>query len=183
MSLRTKFFAGIIAISAFAVASYAQEAKPEVKADGAKVERKHGPGMFGGRMGQFGRGGLFGIELTDAQKEQIRKIHWANVPDKAAIEELRTLMKAKWEGTLTDAQKARIDALKAEAMTKAKTTHEQILAVLTPEQKAQLEQRKQEMKQHMTEMHQKMMEFHQKMKDFHQKAAEKPATTNPTKDK
>ena len=42
MSLRTKFFAGIIAISAFAVASYAQDAKPEVKADGAKVERKHG---------------------------------------------------------------------------------------------------------------------------------------------
>jgi len=184
MSFRTKFFAGIFAISALAVASYAQDAKPATKADGAKVERKHDRGMFGGRMGRFGRGGLFGIELTDAQKEQIRKIHWANVPDKAQIEELHTLMKAKFEGTLTADQQARIDALKAEAKTKFESTHQQILAVLTPEQKAQLEQRKQEMKQKMTEMRQKMTEFRQKMKERHQqKDATKTTTTNPTKDK
>ena len=184
MSLGTKFFAGIFAVSAFAVASYAQDAKPDTKADGTKVERKHDRGMFGGKFGRIGRGGLFGIELSDAQKEQIRKIHWANVPDKAQIEELRTLMKAKWEGTITADQQARIDALRAEKKAKAKSTHEQILAVLTPEQKAQLEQRKQELKQKGAEMRQKMTEFRQKMKERRQqKDATKTTTTNPTKDK
>ena len=176
MSLKTKFFAGIFAVSAFAVAGYAQDTKVDGKTGDAKIERKRdraGRGMFGGGFGRMGRA-LFGVELTEAQKEQIRKIHWANVPDKAQIEELRTLMKAKWEGTITADQQARIDALKAEAKAKAKSTHEQLLAALTPEQKLQLEQRKQEMKGKMQEMRQKMKEH----RELHQK---KTTTTEPTK--
>jgi hypothetical protein len=50
MSLKTKFFAGVFAVSAFAVAGYAQDNKVETKTGDAKIERKHdraGRGMFG----------------------------------------------------------------------------------------------------------------------------------------
>src|SRR4030095_3387670 len=149
MSLRTKFFAGVFAVSAFAVAGYAQDNKAETKTGDAKTERQRdhvGRGMFGGGgFGRLGRGGLFGIELTDAQKAEIHKILEANKPDRAALEGGRALGKAKADGCITADQQARLDALKAEAKEKAKSVHAQLEAVLTPEQKAQLEQRKQEM--------------------------------------
>jgi len=177
MSLRTKFFAGVFAVSAFAVAGYAQDNKAETKTGDAKIERKRdhaGRGMFGGGFGRLGRGGFFGIELTDAQKAEIHKILEANKPDRAALQEVRTLMKAKFEGTITADQQSRIDALRAELKEKAKSVHAQLEAVLTPEQKAQLEQRKQEMKG-------KMQEFHQKMQERHQLHQKKTTTTEPTK--
>ena len=177
MSLKTKFFAGIFAVSAFAVAGYAQDNKAETKTGDAKIERKRdhaGRGMFGGGFGRLGRGGFFGIELTDAQKAEIHKILEANKPDRAALQEVRTLMKAKFEGTITADQQSRIDALRAELKEKAKSVHAQLEAVLTPEQKAQLEQRKQEMKG-------KMQEFHQKMQERHQLHQKKTTTTEPTK--
>ena len=177
MSLRTKFFAGVFAVSAFAVAGYAQDNKAETKTGDAKIERKRdhaGRGMFGGGFGRLGRGGFFGIELTDAQKAEIHKILEANKPDRAALQEVRTLMKAKFEGTITADQQSRIDALRAELKEKAKSVHAQLEAVLTPEQKAQIEQRKQEMKG-------KMQEFHQKMQERHQLHQKKTTTTEPTK--
>ena len=177
MSLRTKFFAGVFAVSAFAVAGYAQDNKAETKTGDAKIERKRdhaGRGMFGGGFGRLGRGGFFGIELTDAQKAEIHKILEANKPDRAALQEVRTLMKAKFEGTITADQQSRIDALRAELKEKAKSVHAQLEAVLTPEQKAQLEQRKQEMKG-------KMQEFNQKMQERHQLHQKKTTTTEPTK--
>jgi Spy/CpxP family protein refolding chaperone len=184
MSLRTKVFAAIFAVFAFAVAGYAQDAK----VDTSKKTRPDGwigDGIRKGMREDFDkirRGGLFGIELTDAQLEQIRAIRQSAKPDKATIDELRTLAKAKWEGTLTADQQARLDALKGEAKAKAKSIHDQIQAVLTPEQKAQIEQRKQEMRQKRTEMRQKMNEFRQKMREHRkQKDATKTTTTEPTK--
>src|SRR5439155_4002597 len=103
-----------------------------------------GGGKFGGPMGRFGgpagRAGGFGpgITLTDDQKAQIRKIHEANKPDAAAFEELRTIMEARRSGTLTDAQKSRVKELREQQAAKAKAVHEQIEAILTPEQKAQI---------------------------------------------
>src|SRR5687768_9473177 len=176
MSLKTKFFAGIFAVSAFAVAGYAQDTKVEGKTGEAKIERKRdraGRGMFGGGFGRLGRG-LFGVELTDAQKAEVRRILEANKPNRAALQEVRTLARAKWEGTLTADQQARLDTLRAETKAKAKSVHEQLLAVLTPEQKTQLEQRKQEMRTKMQEMRQKMKEHRQ----LHQK---KTTTTDTTK--
>jgi len=177
MSLKTKFFAGIFAVSAFAVAGYAQDNKVETKTGDAKIERKHdraGRGMFGPGLGRIGRGGFFGIDLTDAQKAEIRKILEANKPDRAALQEVRTLAKARFAGTLTADQQARLDALKAEAKEKAKSLHAQLQAVLTPEQKAQLEQRKQEMKSKMKEIRQNIREH----RELHQK---KTTTTEPSK--
>ncbi|HJS51739.1 MAG TPA: Spy/CpxP family protein refolding chaperone [Pyrinomonadaceae bacterium] len=176
MSLKTKFFAGIFAISTFAVAGYAQDTKADAKTGDSKIERKRdraGRGMFGGGFGRLGRG-LFGVELTDAQKAEVRRILEANKPNRAALQEVRTLARAKWEGTLTADQQARLDTLRAETKAKAKSVHEQLLAVLTPEQKTQLEQRKQEMRTKMQEMRQKMKEHRQ----LHQK---KTTTTDTTK--
>ncbi len=171
MSLRSKLFAVVFAVSAFAVAGFAQEVKETPKEGDAKLERgaarrdgldkgMHGGGFgrHGGRMGRFG---MHSIDLTDAQKDQIRQILEANKPDPAVLQEARTILRAKWAGTATAEQEARLQVLKTQAREKAQSVHQQIKAVFTPEQKAQIEQRKQEMKQKMQELRQRRQEMRQ----------------------
>jgi Spy/CpxP family protein refolding chaperone len=78
----------------------------------------------------------------------------ANRPDQATMEEMRTLGKAKHDGTLTTEQEARLSTLWAQSKEKRQGIHQQILAVLTPDQLAKLEQKKQERKQR-REQHQR----------------------------
>lgn len=164
MSLRTKLFSAItalFAVAAFATFASAQEtpAAPE-RPNAPKVERpeREGPG----RHGEFGRGmrgdkhrggmqGLMDIELTDAQKQQLRQIHEANRPDETTRQEMKTLMDAKRAGTLTAEQKERFKTLRVEGREKGEKVHQQVLAILTPEQRQQLETRKQEMRKKMEE--------------------------------
>ena len=88
------------------------------------------------------------LNLTDAQKEQIHTILEANKPDKSQFESLRPLMEAKRNGTITAEQTDQLDAFKAADASKTpKESKQQILAVLTAEQHAQLEKQKQEWKQ------------------------------------
>ena len=54
-------------------------------------------------------------------------------------------MGAKFEGTATPQQEERLIVLATQQMAKANAVKAQILAVLTPEQKAQIQQKKQEM--------------------------------------
>lgn len=111
-----------------------------------------GRGMGGERMGRRGPGfELRGINLTDTQKEQIRQIHEANKPSQALLDEMRTLQEARRNGTLTADQTTRLKSLRDEAQAKGSSVQGQILAVLTPEQRAQLEQRRQQMRQRMEE--------------------------------
>ena len=88
-----------------------------------------------------------GINLTDAQKEQIKAIRLANKPDRSNFEAMRTIMSAKRDGTITADQEAQLKTFKEQARAKGQLVHQQIDAVLTAEQKAQIETRKQEMKQ------------------------------------
>jgi len=159
MSLKNRLFAGIFVVSAFAVAGSAQETKEVPKEGAVKAERKargvegremRGKGRHGDRMGH----GIRGIDLTDAQREQIKKIREGNKPDAAVFEEMKTIMTARRAGTATTEQEARLQTLKAQRKEKAQAVRAQIQAVLTPEQKAQIEQRKQEMKQRMQERRQ-----------------------------
>ncbi len=181
MSLRNKLVAGAFAVSAFAVAGFAQEAKEVTKDGEAKVERKarkfEGRGMRGGKFGRhgarMGHRGFFGIELSDAQKEQLRQIREANKPDPAVFTEVRTILQAKRAGTATAEQEARLQTLKAQGKEKAKSVRSQIEAVFTPEQKAQIEQKKQEMKTKMVEMRERFKERHNEF--FKDKATTKPA--------
>ena len=162
MSLKTKLFSAItasFAVAAFATFASAQETPAATeKADAQKLEKmeRKGPrghGEFGREMrGDKHRGGmpgLRGIELTDAQKDQLRAIHEANRPDENTRQEMMTLMKAKRDGTLTAEQQEKFKAFRDQAREKGEKIHQQVLAILTPEQRQQIETRKQEMRKRM----------------------------------
>ena len=159
MSFRNKFFSiltvagGIVVFSAFAMA----QDTTTTTASPNKAERpdkgrgfgqgKGGHGGFEGRRGPGGdvMGVLRGLNLTDAQKTQIHQILESNKPDQSSMETARTLAKARRDGTITAEQQNQLKALRQEQQAKAKSVHEQILGVLTADQKAQIEQRKQQM--------------------------------------
>ena len=140
MALRSKFlsvFGLLVALTVFSLAAMAQDtttpAAPGTPPAGAKGQHRG----FGGPEGRRGPGGPEGmmmgelrdINLTDAQKQQIHTIMENNKPDQAQAEQMRTLMDAK-------------------RMAKRKQVHDQIMAVLTPDQIQQIEQHKKEMKEH-----------------------------------
>lgn len=181
MTLKFRFIstltvAGVIA--AFSTLASAQDKKAEAPATSPeKVEKpfkghhrgmgKFGRGGFGGRhFGRHGmRGFMSGVELTDAQKERIRSIREANKPDQATMDEMRSLIEAKRSGTLTADQETRFKALREQRQAKAKAAHEEMLNLLTPEQKAQMEKNKAEMKQRMEQFRQKRQEFRKQKTD------------------
>ena len=188
MALRSKFFTLftlVFAVTAFSVFTSAQETTPAPKEGDKKVEKperrgfgRHGGfgrmgGKFGGRMGRMGgmhggmgmrggpmgrMGGLLGITLTDAQKEQIKAIHEANKPSQETMDQMKAFMEARRAGTLTDAQKEQMKQFREARRTKMESVHAQVLAILTPEQKAQIETRKAEMRQRMEERRLRMQE-------------------------
>jgi Spy/CpxP family protein refolding chaperone len=164
MSLKRKFFSlitlavGVVGLSTFVSAQETTKTAPK---DGTQTQERqlhkgfgdHGGG-FRGEHGGGPMGMLRGITLTDAQKEQIHTILESNRPDKAAMEELHTLMQAKRDGTITAEQQDRLKTLRDQAREKGQSVHQQIVAILTPEQLAQVEKNKQEMKQRFEERRQ-----------------------------
>lgn len=166
MSLKTKFFS-IITLAAgvvvFSTASFAQDDKTTTPTAPQKVDKPFkGQGELGprksGREGFRGHGEmgmLRGINLTDAQKAQIKSIREANKPDQANFDQLKAIREAHKNGTpITDEQKKQLKAFREQSEANSKSVHDQILGVLTAEQKAQLETRRQEMKQRMQERRQ-----------------------------
>jgi Spy/CpxP family protein refolding chaperone len=163
MSLKNKFFSLLtvaISVVAFSVAAIAQDTTaPATTKDGVQKRQKGdrkgrmhdgmGKGMRGGKMGRHGGGmrALRGLNLTDTQKAQIKVIRENNKPDAAVMTELRVIREARKNGTvITPEQRDRMKTLRGQAKLKSKSVREQVLAVLTTEQKAQIEQQKQEMK-------------------------------------
>jgi len=160
MSLKNRFFSALtLAFAVFAFSTFvsAQETtktdtdttqKQEKrewrkgKRDGMGKGFRRGGGMRGGLMR-----GFRDLNLTDAQKQQIKTIMETNRPDQATMEEMKTLRQAKRDGTLTADQQERMKTLKQQAKDKGQAVHQQVLAVLTPEQLQQLETKKAEMKQ------------------------------------
>ncbi|CAN5617980.1 hypothetical protein BH10ACI3_BH10ACI3_03530 [soil metagenome] len=174
MTFKNKFFSflvlaiSIAALTTFALGQDNKTAAPATKADktfrgeGRGMGRGEGRGNFGGqRMGKRGGPGMQhkrgmammfrGLDLTDAQKTQIQGILSANKPNQANREEMRTLMMAKRNGLATAAQTERLTAIKAQQQQKMTGLHEQVLGILTPEQKAKMEARKQQMQDRMKE--------------------------------
>src|SRR5687768_4820636 len=145
MSLKTRFFSILtvaISIAAFSTFTFAQDDKVVKPQDGVqKRERGDRKGRMEGRGKGMRHGGfgLRGIELTDAQKEQIRAIRESNKPDASTMEEMRGIREARKAGTeLTAAQKDRMKAFREQFGARRKAMHEQILGVLTAEQRTQL---------------------------------------------
>jgi Spy/CpxP family protein refolding chaperone len=156
MSLKRKFVSslGVAAVAAaFSVVSFAQDTTTTAPTAPTKMDRK---GKRGGDFAGRGmdrrhgkRGGLMrgfhDLNLTDAQKAQIKSIHQANKPDQTLRTELRTIHEARKSGqALTADQQNRLKAIREQRATNMRSVHEQILNVLTAEQKATLETRKTE---------------------------------------
>lgn len=148
----------------FAGAAIAQDSSAPAATDKAprqeRGERKFGKGEFGGRHGKHGfgkrgfgmRGGMFhDLNLTDAQKEQMKVIREANKPNQADFDAIRPLMEAKRNGTITADQEAQLKAFRENRQAKMQLVHQQLMNILTAEQKATLEQRKADRKQRFEE--------------------------------
>jgi Spy/CpxP family protein refolding chaperone len=159
MSLKNKFIPAIalaVAVGAFSTYSSAQTTTAPAQQDGIQKHEKRekrgfgrrgefDKGARGDRGGKFGMHGLRGVNLTDAQKEQLRTIMEANrSANQASFEEFRSLREARRNGTLTAEQQNRLQTLREQMKQNAEQTRTQVLAILTPEQRTQLEQQKQE---------------------------------------
>jgi Spy/CpxP family protein refolding chaperone len=148
----------ILALGVFAGAALAQDTTPATPNQDntqkqGKFERRGEAGRRGGegfRGGHRGPEGMLrefhDLNLTDAQKAQIKTILDANKPDQATIDQMKSLREARKNGTeLTADQKAQLKTAREAQRTKMESIHQQILAVLTPEQKQQLDAKHLEM--------------------------------------
>lgn len=162
MSFKSRFFSLItlsVATAAFATFASAQETTTTTPDNIQKQEKrerkafgKYGKGMHGGKRGGMMMRGLRGIDLTDAQKEQLRVIHENNKPNETVMQEMQAIRQAKRDGgTITPEQKERLKVLRMQAREKGEAVHQQVLAILTPEQRQQMETRKEEMRKKMEE--------------------------------
>jgi periplasmic protein CpxP/Spy len=122
---------------------------------GHRGGKRGGGGEFGGRGGRFG-GGFRGIELTDAQKASMKQLRQAfGERTKSLREQLHAkrqeLRQAESGATFNEALAAQklseTAGLQARLMAEGFKLRQDALALLTPEQKAQLEQRRQQREQ------------------------------------
>lgn len=153
MSLKNKFFSALtfaFALFAFSTFASAQET-PKTDTDAQKQEKREWrkgkrDGMGKGFRRGGGMRGFRDLNLTDDQKAKIRTIMESNRPDQALREEMQTIRQAKRDGTMTAEQQERLKTLRGQFKTKHEAVQQQILAVLTPEQRQQFEAKKAEMK-------------------------------------
>lgn len=108
-----------------------------------------------GRRGGFGMMGFRNLDLTDAQKAQLKQIHENHrqsiAPLTQEIRAKRQEIRQASEGGAVDealvAQKLKeIAPLEAKLMSERARIHQESLSVLTPDQKAKLEQMREQFK-------------------------------------
>lgn len=151
MTIKHKIFSTITLVFAFitmTVLVSAQDAKNDDAVNApTKRERKmnkmRGEGRHGRHGGKMMRG-LHGLDLTETQKTQIKGIMESNkIANEPLRQELRTFFEKKRSGeNLTDAEQNRIREIKTQMKQSMEQTHNTILALLTPEQRQQIEQQK-----------------------------------------
>jgi len=128
------------ACSATALAQQTQPANPGASAQ--QPGRVSSDRRGGRRRARFGRQrALAQINLTDAQKQQVRTIIQTQAQNtKPQREELRQLMQQWRTGTLTPEGQARAKQLRQQLRESRKGVHTQMQNVLTAEQKAKLQE-------------------------------------------
>ena len=166
--IQTLAAAGLSALALAAPVALAQTAGGEQSGQTPRAERRgegerggrhkgHGRrgGEFGGRGRHFG-GGFRGIELTDAQKASLKQLRESfGERTKSLREQLRAKreeIRQAESGTTFNEQLAaqrlaEASALQARLMAEEFKLRQDSLALLTPEQKEQLEQRRQQREQ------------------------------------
>lgn len=150
-------FAFGLALGVISVSAQERPAQ-QPSGDAASMDKMDGRHKMRGGDGRMIMRELRGIKLTDAQKEQIRIIQETYKPTQPEMDEMRTLMKAKHDGTLTEDQKTRIESLHAAQQQRMENIRTQVMGILTPEQKAQIETRKAEREKKMAERREQMRE-------------------------
>ena len=151
---KTGLALGLFATTA-AVGVAQQTPTPQDEGDAARQHKRMGHGRRGGRHDKMGRhegGGLRGLRalnLSDAQREQIRAARESHARrTETQREELRQLFVARRQGgELTPEQRTRAEALRAELQASGQSFHNELLNLLTPEQRTQFEQQMNERKQ------------------------------------
>lgn len=162
MSLRNKLVGAgmtLCVVLALVVTAFAQQPQ------GPPPDRGTRPEGMGRRSGMAGRermrgpgahdlrGVLRELNLTDAQKEQVRATIQRNMEGtKAQREELRQLAEKRRQGALTTEEEARAKTLRDQLFNSMKGRHADLLAILTPEQKARLEEIEKTRKERRKEM-------------------------------
>ena len=115
--------------------------------------RRGGKGMHGG--GKMMLRGLGQLNLSDAQREQIRGISESfKTSTQIQREELRSLGMKKRDGIITTDEQARFKEIRTQLKASGEQMRNSVLAVLTVEQRTQLEQMKEEMKRRKMERRQ-----------------------------
>jgi periplasmic protein CpxP/Spy len=154
--IRTIAFAGLSALAIAAPVAIAQTSGNDNGQARGAHERHGKGGEWGGRRGGHFGGGMFrGIELTDAQKASLKQLRESfGERTKSLREQLRAkhmeLRQAESNGTFSESLAAQklteLAPIQAKLMAEEFKLRQDSLAVLTPEQKATLEQRRAEFK-------------------------------------
>jgi protein CpxP len=155
--IKTLTIASLSAVALAAPIAFAQSTTTTQDTSQATGERHggHGQGWGGRRGGRMGGMMFGGINLTDDQKAKMKEIGQSfRESTKSLREQLRAkrqeLRQANEGGTFNEAlatQKLQESAgLQAKLMGEQFRMRQQMLAVLTPEQKTQLEQKRAEFK-------------------------------------
>lgn len=155
-----KFLKGTCAslglLGVLAAGAAAQQPQPAPQDEAGRGGNREG-------MRRGGRGGheFRGLNLTDAQREQIRTLREGlRQRTQAQRDELRQLFQARRQGgQLTPEQAGRAGQLQEELRQAHDAHRQQMLAVLTPEQRTRLEQRKQMRRRRLEERRQRRDEF------------------------
>ena len=131
----------------FAGVALAQQPETAPQENRSQQER---PMRKGERHGMGKRGGVFRLlrqlNLTDAQQQQVRAIHERfEASTKSQREELRSLYESS-QATPSAGTDSRAQALRAEIGQAMKGMHQEVLNILTEEQRSQLEQMMKERK-------------------------------------
>ena len=169
MSFKRKFISAItLALATVAFTTFVSAQDTNKQDDSMQKQEKSE--RRGGRRG-FGRKGMRGgkrdggdkmlmrslgqLNLSDAQKEQVRGISETfKTSTQTQREELRSLGMKKRDGIISADEQARFKEIRTQLKTSGEQMHNSVLAVLTVEQRAQLEQMKEEMKQRKMERRQ-----------------------------
>ncbi len=159
----------VVAFSTFVSAQDTNTSKEDNSMQKQEMRGRRGGKRIRGDKGGFGkemRGGKHGgsdkmlmrsigkLNLSDAQKQQIRGLSENfKTSTQTQREELRTLGMKKRDGIITADEQTRFKTIRTQLKTSGEQMHSSIMAILTTEQRAQLDQMK-EMKTRKSERRQ-----------------------------
>lgn len=174
----------MLALTTFVTAQNTTDKQTDKAQKQRKLERKEfgergfHRGMREGKRGHHGFRGLHRLNLTDAQKEQIRGIMESNkIANEPLRQEIRAIFEKKRGGAeLTEADKTRLQEIHNRMKQSSEQTRNTVLSLLTVEQRQQLEQWKQERQKRMEERRQRMQERRQQFEK--QRNQQTPSTIN-----